>query len=171
MKEHLVHLMKYNQSANKQVIKLLAELDESDRLLDRKSYFKSLNGLLEHIVGGALYFQKFIKTSYPEIGGLNHKYMEYKIESGKENSPGFSELQTALETLDSASVEMVGSLTDEDLNKTICLTFPQAKLEYPMAVLIMQYANHGTHHRGQISQILDEMGIDNNFSSIAPQYE
>ncbi len=168
MKEYLVHLIKYNRSANQQVTRLLAELDESDRTIDRKSYYNSLHGLFEHIVGAALYLQKIIKASCPEIRGLDHRYMGFDARPGQNSFP---ELQGALEALDTAFVEMVESLSDEDLKKTILFNLPQVKLEYSMAIFIMQYANHGTHHRGQISQILDEMGIDNNFSSIAPQYD
>jgi uncharacterized damage-inducible protein DinB len=168
MKEYLVHLIKYNQSANNQVIRLLSELDESERTLDRKSYYKSLHGLLDHIAGGALFFQRAIKASYPEVGGLDHKYFERKTEHGKINFPSFTELKTAIETLDSSFVKMVESLNDEDLKKTVTIT--HINKEFSLGVFIMQYANHGTHHRGQISQILDEMGIDNNFSNIAPQY-
>jgi uncharacterized damage-inducible protein DinB len=94
--------------------------------------------------------------------------MEYKIEPGKSD---FYELQTMLEILDNAFIEMVEALTDEDLKKTVSLNLPNIKLDYPLGVFIMQYANHGTHHRGQISQILDEMNIGNDFSSIAPQYD
>lgn len=170
MKEYLVHLMKYNQSADRQVIKLLAELSEGDRIQERKSYYKSLQGIFEHIVGGALFFQKIFKESCPEIDGLNHKYMDFKIEQG-ESPKDFFELQAALEVLDGAIVDVVESLNDEDLKKTIYFNLPQVKLEFSLGVFIMQYSNHGTHHRGQISQILDEMGIENNFSSIAPHYE
>ncbi|HEX9060324.1 MAG TPA: DinB family protein [Clostridia bacterium] len=171
MKEYLIHLMKYNQSADRQVIKLLSELSDSDRQSDRKSYYKSLQGLLEHIAGGALFLQKLIKASCPEVGGLNHKYIDYRLDPGNNTFQDFSEIQAALETLDSAFVEMVESVTDEDLKKIVLFNLPKIKLEYPLGIFIMQYLNHGTHHRGQISQILDEMGIDNNFSSIAPQYE
>ncbi|KNY28299.1 DinB family protein [Pseudobacteroides cellulosolvens] len=171
MKEYLIHLMKYNQSADRQVIKLLTGLSEEDRTQDRKSHFKSLQGIFEHIVGGALFFQKIIKESCPEINGLNHKYLDLKIEPGKDDTIDFVELRAALEVLDGAFVEMVESLSDEDLKKTIYFNLPQVKLEFSLGVFIMQYSNHGTHHRGQISQILDEMGIENNFSSIAPHYE
>ncbi|MDP4183491.1 MAG: DinB family protein [Bacillota bacterium] len=171
MKEYLVHLMKYNQSANNQVIKLLADLNESDRNLDRKSYYKSLQGLFEHIVGAELFLQKIIKASLPEISGLDHKYMDFKLEPGNSILHNFSELKTALETFDSALIEMTESLKDEDMEKIVLFNHPKIKLEYKLGVIIMQCANHGTHHRGQISQILDEMGIDNNFSSILPKYE
>jgi uncharacterized damage-inducible protein DinB len=32
--------------------------------------------------------------------------------------------------------------------------------------MFSQLIAHGTHHRGQISQVLDELGIDNNYSGI-----
>lgn len=59
-----------------------------------------------------MFFQKIIKESYPEINGLNHKYMNFKIEEG-ESTKDFFELQAALEVLDGAFVEMVESLKDE----------------------------------------------------------
>jgi uncharacterized damage-inducible protein DinB len=32
--------------------------------------------------------------------------------------------------------------------------------------MLSQILTHGTHHRGQLSQVLDELKIDNNYSGI-----
>ena len=120
------------------------------------------------LFGRRLYYERI---SCPDLSGLSHSYMDYKTERGKLNFPDFSELQKAIETLDNAFVEMVASLSDEDLSRTVTFTTTRGTAEYALCIFIMQYANHGTHHRGQISQILDEMGVENNFSGIAPKYD
>jgi uncharacterized damage-inducible protein DinB len=171
MIEYHLHLIKYNREANKKVIEVLEVLSEEDRMCDRKSFYKSLHGLLDHIVVSSLYLQKLIKSSCPLLSGLEGNYLNYKLERGKINFPDFSELKAALEAIDAGFEEMLNSINDEDLNKVVKLTRPDITIEYTLGVFILQYANHGIHHRGQISQILDEMGIENNFANLYPKYE
>ena len=171
MKEYQLHLIKYNREANKKVLLVLGEIKEEDRQCDRKSYFKSLHGILDHVASSAVFLHKLVKASCPELGGLALDYLNYKTEHGKINFPVFSELKAAIEALDLGFEEMVNSLNDEDLKKIIKFTTPRGTTEYTLGIFIFQYVNHGIHHRGQIAQILDEMGIENNFSAFSPKYE
>jgi uncharacterized damage-inducible protein DinB len=41
--------------------------------------------------------------------------------------------------------------------------------EKEMWKVLMQMFNHATHHRGQISGLLDMLGIDNDYSAIFPR--
>ena len=112
-----------------------------------------------------------IKSSCPELSGLAINYMDRNLEYGKINFSDFSELKVALEASDNGFEEMLNSLNDVDLKRVVNFTTRGGTIEYTLGILILQYANHGIHHRGQISQILDEMGIENNFSIFSPKYD
>lgn len=170
MKEYLLLLAKYNRDADSKVLKILEGMTDEDRTVDRKSFFKSLHGLLDHMASVDVVYQGRIRSSYGNLSGLSHKFSDNKIDFGKVNFPEFSELKAALETLDNAFIEAVSALADEDFNKIITFSTPRGDVSIKLGLLLLRYINHGTHHRGQISQILDELKIDNDFSSIAPNY-
>jgi uncharacterized damage-inducible protein DinB len=65
--------------------------------------------------------------------------------------------------LDDLLIQFTAGLSVHDLEKTI--PYRNAKTKRAWEVLIHTF-NHQTHHRGQISQILDENGIANDFSNM-----
>lgn len=171
MKDYLVLLTKYNRQANGEVIRLIEGLSAAERTADRKSFAESLHGLLSHIASGAVVFQKLVKPYYPELKCLEHKYVDHQLEQGKLNFPDFEELKTALQTLDDAYVEIANSSTEAYLNKPLTITTPYGPMNQTLTFTLLRYVNHSTHHRGQVSQILDEMGVPNDYSRIAEQYD
>jgi uncharacterized damage-inducible protein DinB len=80
-------------------------------------------------------------------------------------------LGTLLETVDRGLVDFAGALGDGDLEVPVNVNWyggkpPSVPLEY----MLYNLTAHGTHHRGQISQILDELKIDNDYSGINAQF-
>jgi uncharacterized damage-inducible protein DinB len=58
-------------------------------------------------------------------------------------------------------------LTDKDLDSLVDIEwFGGNPAKVPLGYLVHSQFNHGTHHRGQISQVLDSMKIEHDFSSI-----
>lgn len=171
MKEYLLLLTKYNHDANSKVVKILENLSENERKLDRKSFYVSLHGLLDHIAASTLFFQRMIKASFPEASSLSHKYLNFQNERGKMAFPDFNELKAALTVLDNAFIEFANTLSDEDVNKPVAFPTPSGMANHTLSLVLFKFINHGTHHRGQISQILDELNIDNDFSGIAANYD
>ena len=66
-----------------------------------------------------------------------------------------------------ATVDFVAGLAESDLAIPVKVAWFGGKPDaVPLHYLLSMTVIHGTHHRGQISQILDEMGIDHNFSGL-----
>jgi uncharacterized damage-inducible protein DinB len=76
-------------------------------------------------------------------------------------------LEKSLQTIDDAFVNLAAALTDADLNSPVKLDWYGGNpATVPVSFMLSQALVHGTHHRGQISQILDTLKIDNDYSGI-----
>jgi len=76
-----------------------------------------------------------------------------------------------VEIIDTAMIDFVTLITEEELDKSIPVTsFNGVENQFVWFILI-QCFTHATHHRGEISQILDEMGIENDFSGLKQKYD
>jgi uncharacterized damage-inducible protein DinB len=168
MKEILLMYAKYTERANKTVLALLEGLSPEELDADRKSYYKSLSGLASHEAGCALFFLKMFRSSSPTaaaaikgIDGL--KLAEKKALTRAE----WSDLRSACAIADRATVELIQALSEAELAQPIKVDWYGGKPDsVPLCFLLHQSFVHGTHHRGQISQVLDEMGIEHDFSGI-----
>jgi len=62
---------------------------------------------------------------------------------------------------------MTEALSEADLKLPVKLDWYGGNPDsVPLSFLLSQLLVHNTHHRGQISQVLDELKIDNDFSGI-----
>jgi hypothetical protein len=75
----------------------------------------------------------------------------------------------ALIVADDVYVKVSEVLTDADYAKQVSIGWyggnPAA---VPLSFLAQNLVTHNTHHRGQLSQILDSLKIEHNFSGLSP---
>jgi uncharacterized damage-inducible protein DinB len=162
---------KYNQAANKVILDLLNNLSNNDREKDRGSFYGSLSGLYRHILGSVRFFLEMYKTA---LGG---NAAALKAISAVETLPQFpegslseaqwSELQSAETVIDTAYIAMAQALNESDLKLPIKTAWYGGNpASVPLSFMLSQLVVHNTHHRGQISQILDSLVIANDYSGI-----
>lgn len=170
MKEYLVHLLKYNRGANAEVVKILERMTEAERKADRKAFAKSLHGLFEHVVGGELYLQTQLRNASVPKEAFRHPYAEKALKFNEENFPQFDDLANAARVLDDSYVSFAEGLAEKDFEAKCTVQAFKEKLEVNVAWILIQVITHAVHHRGQISQVLDELGVPNDWSGIKPVY-
>jgi uncharacterized damage-inducible protein DinB len=69
--------------------------------------------------------------------------------------------------VDGAYVNMAAALTEQDCRLPLKTEWYDGNpAEVPLSFMLSQLVVHNTHHRGQISQILDSLKIDNDYSGI-----
>ena len=169
MKETAMYA-KYNQAGNKTIYDILSKLSNEEREKDRGSYYGGLSGLFRHITGGTMFFLNMYK-------GALQGSATVKAFSALENIPfpaeeqlseaQWKELGAALETVDSVYINMAEALTDADLRLPVKIDWYGGNpASVPLSFMLSQLVVHNTHHRGQISQILDSLKIDNDYSGI-----
>jgi len=162
---------KYNQAGNKAILGLLNKLSNDDREKDRGSYYGSLSGLFRHIMGGTRFFLGMYKTA---LGGNAAALKALaaietlpKFPEGALTEAQWKELQSAASTIDAAYVAMAEALKESDSGLPVKIEWYGGNpASVPLSFMLSQLVVHNTHHRGQISQILDSLKIDNDYSGI-----
>ena len=167
---------KYNQTGNKTIYDILNTMSNEERETDRGAYYGSLSGMVRHVLGGTVYFLNLFKDT------LKNNANALKAVSALENIslPGekeqlsesrWKELGVTLETVDAAYVNMTEALTGADASLPVKIDWYGGNPgSVPLSFMLSQLLVHNTHHRGQISQILDSLKIDNDYSGIGPEF-
>jgi uncharacterized damage-inducible protein DinB len=159
MDQVLVQLSSYSRGANEKLVAALDALSTEALEADRGSYYKSLHGLFSHLVNGELFTIKFLKTTLPGHPALAAPQTETELSPGEPAFPLYEDARRALAAFDAAYAGLAATLAPEELEKTVSVYGRDIKVAY----LLTSAVCHVAHHRGQIAQVLDELGIENDF--------
>lgn len=140
----------YNEWMNQKLYALCADLPDTERKLDRGAFFKSIHGTLNHIlIGDLIWLGRF--TEQPFAGKVSDELYS-----------DFSELRAEREKLDRTIVTWTQNLTPDWLEQTLTYTsgIDRKTRTLPRWLLVTHMFNHQTHHRGQLTTLLSQMGLD-----------
>jgi len=152
-------LARYNHEANAGMAAVLDKLSEAELSVDRKSYYKSLLGLYSHIAGGELFMLKNIRAALPGQASLASPVLDAEMRPGKPAFVDYASCKAALDALDAALIGLSESLSDDELDAMADVHGRKQSVAKSLASAIV----HAAHHRGEVAQILDEMGVENDF--------
>ena len=113
MRDQIKLLLKYNQSENKVILRILEGLSEEERVADRKSYYTSLHGLTDHIALVQVLYENAILANFTRISEIKAKPLNAKIDFKAINYKDFAELKSVLEKADEECNEILNILSDE----------------------------------------------------------
>ena len=141
----------YNEWMNSRLYAVCAGMPAAELHLDRGAFFKSIYLTLNHIAYGDLSFLSRF-TADPLV----------VPEPGVDLFGGFSALRQAREALDARLSFWAGSLTPDWLEQPLTYTskIDMRSRTVPRWVLVTHMFNHQTHHRGQVTTMLSQMGLD-----------
>ena len=149
--EHCQLMARYNRWMNGKLYACCDGVDDAERKRDRGAFFGSIHATLDHILYGDLAFMSRFTGDPPEAPELGVTQYE-----------DFGELRRVREALDARIEDWAATVTDGWLREI--LTFVSkvdgAEKTYPHWVLVTHMFNHETHHRGQVTTLLSQMGID-----------
>jgi len=144
-------MAEYNQWMNRKIYAVCAQLPEETRKKDLGAFFKSIQGTLNHLLyGDRAWMGRF--TQQP--------YVQPKM--GTELYDDFEELQRARFEMDQKIVNWATTLSQDWLNQPFEYTSnidKQTRI-LPTWVLVTHMFNHQTHHRGQLTTLLYQLGYD-----------
>ncbi|MDR2135357.1 MAG: DinB family protein [Treponema sp.] len=165
----IVTFAKYNQEANKKILDLLNGISNDERERERGSYYHSLSGLVRHIGSGTLFFAGLFRGALGSAPAAKPLAALEKISFPPDalDEAQWDRTAAGLESVDQALADFAGALNDASLAAPVKLDwYGGDPADVPLSFMFYQLTVHNTHHRGQISQILDELKIDNDYSAI-----
>jgi len=155
-------MAQYNQWMNEKLYSTAGQLCDDALNQDQGAFFKSILGTLNHIlVGDLVWLKRFANhlAAHPALDYVRN------IETPKSLDQilytDFSELGDKRKQLDQVIIDWCQQLTDSDL--ATALTYHNMKDEPAtknFGSLILHLFNHQTHHRGQVTTLLSQNGLD-----------
>lgn len=141
----------YNRWMNERLYEHCARLSDDERKRDVGAFFKSIHGTLNHLLlGDRIWLGRFTGRLFAVTSLAQELY------------PDFGELSAERRKMDAAIIEWAQSLTDADFERDLSYTSVAnpAPRRYPFWFAATQFFNHQTHHRGQLTTLLSQRGID-----------
>lgn len=163
VKSHFQLMANYNSRMNDQILSIIESLELIDLTENKGAYFQSIIGTLNHIlVGDIIWLSRFNLHS--------ECYISLKDVTKLPKPQGLSDILY----LDFKSYKRARKIVDfaviNWLNKDVDVSDFNRNLEYSNTAgikssrnfgeLLSHLFNHQTHHRGQLSTLLNQMGHD-----------
>ncbi len=156
---------KNNQFDNLQLLKIAQTLSDESLREDRGSYFTSIWGLLNHMPGSNLRILNILSNVFPDHPSCQHPHLKKTFERGEDLAPNLEELSQLTREIDQLYVDLIEDLKG-DWDKSCTVEMGGDTLTQTASFYLLQIINHQIHHRGQISQIYDSMGIEHDLMGI-----
>ena len=149
--EYVRSMARYNRWMNGRLYEMCAALPDAERKRDRAAFFKSIHGTLNHLLlGDSIWMGRFLGRPYAATSLAQELYAD------------FGELRGARESMDESIVDWARRLAQPDLERDLVfmsVVNPQER-RYPMWFAVAHFFNHQTHHRGQLTTLMSQCGID-----------
>jgi uncharacterized damage-inducible protein DinB len=168
MKEILAVMARANADADRKLYGILAQAPAD--LLDRPTggYFQSIMGSLNHILISELGWLTRLRAADPAAKALKTPVLDFEHPGfGKQLIDDFAALGKRQEQVDQVFRSYVGELDEQALRSEVEQKDRQGVVRrQQVGHVLLHLLNHATHHRGQISQVLDQNGIENDYSGV-----
>jgi uncharacterized damage-inducible protein DinB len=167
--EHYAVMARYNAWMNRKLYAAAATLTDEERRRDLGAFFHSLHGTLNHLVlTDRAWLVRF--TRDPSLlRSLDGTMPEF---SGRLDQELYSDFATLRRERDKTDADIVGwtrSLTAEALVAPIAYysVAYERNYEHPLWWAVSHFFNHQTHHRGQATTLLLQLGRDPGTTDLA----
>ena len=148
---HVRAMARYNQWMNSRLYELAASLSDEQRKKDMGAFFKSLHATFNHLLlADKIWMGRFGGESFVAKALNQELYAD------------FAELRAERERMDRRIVEWADAMTLADWQADLRFTPITRPIEkvMPMWLVVTHFFNHQTHHRGQITTLFSQLGID-----------
>lgn len=165
-KEIFLKLARTNQRVNAEMFRGLVQLTEKARRRDNGAWFGSLHGMVNHLIVADLHWLQRFRPVLPASAVLNDPRLSPAGLSWKQDlHENFEELLETRRFVDDRLVAWIEECPEERYGDQFQYTDSAGKLRGALiGQAFMFLFIHQTHHRGQVAQVLDAIGLPNNFA-------
>ena len=160
------NLARYNGRANNEMYQVLGMLTDSARKQETGSFFGSIHGILNHLLICDINWLKRYRALSPESPVLTDPRLDPPNLSWEHDlHDNFSALREDRKIVDERIQAWFAEFPASRYGEVFEYQDSKGNRQHPIAAAAFEFLfMHQTHHRGQVSQILDAMGLANNFA-------
>ena len=155
-------LARYNQRMDKSIYDAAATLSTDEIKKNRGAFFGSIIGTLNHILVGNIIWLKRLANHDTPLPSLDYvRAIETPASLDATLYSTLKPLAQESAKIDEVIVQFVSELTDQTLTMPLAYRNTKGQLfNKNFGHLLLHFFNHQTHHRGQVSTLLYQAGID-----------
>ncbi|MGP4844166.1 DinB family protein [Marinobacter sp. 1Y8] len=163
MQQHYFELLaRYNQSMNLQLIGVMDTLPPALRREDQGAFFGSIEATFNHIlVADTIWMKRF--SGHPSAF-MSLRSLDKIPDPVSLSAPlfaHFDDLITARKNMDQRIIELIAESSESDYRFSLNYHNSRGATHHKQFDdLLIHFFNHQTHHRGQITTLLCQAGID-----------
>ncbi len=168
MKEQFVSLAIYNKNVNNIIFEYINNMKEDELAKKIKSFYSNIINNTFHLLSSDLkWLEKFSsirKNKYTtEILDQFKEKNEFNVKKIYSKKNQVIELR---KEVDQMIIDLMNDIDDAMFKKEYEIEFGGKKQKNILWKLLLQWFNHQTHHRGQLSVLLDNLDLSNDYSAI-----
>lgn len=152
----------YNHLMNGRLYNAASQLSQDDLCRNRGAFFKSVLGTLNHIlVGDIIWLKRFSAhpSSKQTLSCVSDLDMPVSLDAIIFHD--LEHLRNERIKIDDVIIQWIGSLSESDMDDPITYkNMAGIRFTKPFAALISHLFFHQTHHRGQVTTLLSQSGVD-----------
>jgi uncharacterized damage-inducible protein DinB len=161
--DHYSALAHYNTWMNERLYGVCATLPDAERTRDRGAFFRSIHGTLNHLLlTDRAWLGRF--TGDPAIAESRDAAgmpIPFSGRLDQELYADFDLLRRERAQTDAAIEAWVADLDEERLGAQIAYRSSKGERHaHPLWWAVLHFFNHQTHHRGQVTTLLTQLGHD-----------
>lgn len=160
--DHVRLMARYNQWMNGRLYDAVARLDPAERAAPRGAFFGSVMGTLNHLmVADLMWISRFAAhpAARPALDGPLALPVPTRLDETL-----FTDLDAMRATrdmIDAALIAFTEGLDEPDFDVVLSYRRANGAAERkPLGPVLSHVFNHQTHHRGQITTLMSQAGID-----------
>tara|TARA_R110002073_G_scaffold25036_4_gene83587 strand:+ start:1839 stop:2369 length:531 start_codon:yes stop_codon:yes gene_type:complete len=161
LKKSLEVMARYNQWMNINLFDVLDGVNDRELNTDRGAFFGSILGTLNHIlVADVIWLKRFIQ--HGNYGALDElRSWRQPNELGDTLYQDIDGLKRARAQMDMMLIGLTNEMSETELSGAMGY-HDMAGVAHRKHIghLLMHVFNHQTHHRGQVTTLLSQLGID-----------
>ena len=148
--EHYRAMSRYNRWMNDRLYAAAGELGDEPRKRPLGAFFGSLHGTLNHLLlTDRIWISRFGACEAPRFRALSDELFS-----------DFDRLRAERQATDAALSSFVESLTPADLARPLEYAASSGTKRHALWLALSHLFNHQTHHRGQATTLLMQLGRD-----------
>jgi uncharacterized damage-inducible protein DinB len=158
--DHYRRYARYNAWMNQSLLEASLSLPKAEQDKDHDVFFQSLTGSWNHIMVGDLLWLNRLAKIFPILDDKMDQWSKpTKLNQVLYNN--LEDLAKPRQQLDELMIQWCDFLRESDCEDRLQYHNSQEELQVrPLPDVLQHLFNHQTHHRGQISAVLSQLGVD-----------